>query len=664
MLISRNWLQTFYDKELPAMEVLEDALTFHAFEIDGVEKKNGDDVLDVKITPNRGHDCLCHRGIAKELSAILQIPLKKDPLSVPATALFAKDTLHQGGSKKVTKAGSQVTVSLHIPLEKRFLHEHGVGGGLSINYVTDRTEYATLCKRYIAGYIKGVKVGPSPEWLKNRLEALGQRSINNVVDATNYVMFELGQPLHAFDAGKLAQKDGKYHIAVRPARDGEKLVALDEKEYQLDSSMLVIADAHANPPDGGAVIGIAGVKGGTPAGISEDTTDIILESANFDGVSVRKTAQKLKLRTDASARFEQVISPELAAYAMRAVADLIVEIAGGKIIECIDIYPEPQEKQTVSVTTTHVTQVLGSMFGEKEIIDAFDRLGFIYKQEGETFTVEVPFERLDLVIPEDLIEEVGRTVGYDHVPAKELPEFTKIPAVNKNFYWAEKIREYLTSQGFSEVYTSVFAEQGERIVLNKVDGVRPYMRTNITDGLAQALERNIRNKELLNIKQVRLFEIGSVWHDDKEEMVVHIAVEKVKKEKSQEEYQKELDAFIATIPESATQYDDLAISNTERYQAFSKFPYIVRDVAMWTPVGTNEQEVEELIKREAGELCVKVTLFDRFEKPASPEGGEGKVSLAYRLIFQSFERTLTDDDANAAMEKVYTALKARGFEIR
>lgn len=664
MLISRNWLQTFFERELPAVEVLEDALTFHAFEIDGVENKNGDDVLDVKITPNRGHDCLCHRGIAKELSAILQIPLKKDPLTVPAASLFAENTLHQGGSKKVMKAGSQVTVSLDIPLEKRFLHEYGVGGGLSINYVTDRTEYATLCKRYIAGYIKGVKVGPSPEWLKNRLEALGQRSINNIVDATNYIMFELGQPLHAFDAGTLTQKDGTHHIAIRPARDGEKLVALDEKEYQLDTSMLVIADAHANPPAGGAAIGIAGVKGGTPAGISEETTDIILESANFDGVSVRKTAQKLKLRTDASARFEQVLSPELAAYAMRAVADLIVEIAGGKIIEFIDIYPEPQEKQTVAVTTTHVTQVLGSMFGEKEIVDAFNRLGLVYTQEGETFTVEVPFERLDLVIPEDLIEEVGRIIGYDHVPAKELPEFTKTPAVNKNFYWAEKIREYLTSQGFSEVYTSVFAEQGERIVLNKVDGVRPYMRTNIVDGLAQALERNTRNKDLLNLKQVKLFEIGFVWHDGKEEMVVNIAVEKVKKEKTQDEYQKELDACIASISQNPSQYDELPISSTERYQTFSKFPYIIRDVAIWTPVGTNEQEVEAIIKKEAGELCTKVALFDRFEKPASPEGGEGKVSLAYRLIFQSFERTLTDDDANAAMDTVYAALKARGFEIR
>ncbi len=619
MFISRNWLQTFFETELPLAEELEKALTFHAFEIDGVEAKGDDHVLDVKVTPNRGHDCLSHRGIAKELSAILKIPMSRDPL------VFGKSV-----SELLSKT-SVVGVSIDTP----------------------------LCSRYIAGYLKGVKVGPSPEWLKNRLEALGQRSINNVVDATNYVMFELGQPLHAFDASKLAQKDGKYHISVRPAHDGEKLLALDEKEYQLDSSMLVITDSNK-----GEAIGVAGVKGGMPAGISEATTDIILESANFDGVSVRKTAQKLKLRTDASARFEQVISPNLAAYAMREVSDLIVKIAGGEVVEFVDVYPNPQSEAKASVTVEKVNQVLGITLTGAEVADAFQRLDFAYKEENGLFEVVAPFERLDIAIAEDLIEEVGRIIGYDRVPGKELPPFTKSPEVNKNFYWAEKIREYLTSQGFSEVYTSVFADKGERVVLNKVDGVRPYVRTNLTDGLAEALERNIRNKELLNIKQVKLFEIGSVWHNNKEEIVVNIAVEKAKKEKPQEEYQKELDTFIASIPQNPAQYDNLPISNTERYQAFSKFPYMVRDVAVWVPNSTESVEVLQLIEQAAGELCTKVTLFDRFEKPASPEGGEGKVSLAYRLIFQSFDRTLTDDEANAAMEKVYAALKVKGFEIR
>jgi phenylalanyl-tRNA synthetase beta chain len=189
---------------------------FHAFEVEGVETVAGDDVIELKVL-QRGHDCLGHRGVAKEISAILKIPLAHDPFSSRSNLDIKTD---------------KVTVSINTP----------------------------LCKRYIAGYVKGVKVGPSPKWLAERLEALGQRSINNVVDATNFVMFNTGQPLHAFDAAKLSQKNGTYAIEVRPAREGEKMLALDKKEYTLTSNNIVIADAHAD-----ISVGIAGVKGGEPA---------------------------------------------------------------------------------------------------------------------------------------------------------------------------------------------------------------------------------------------------------------------------------------------------------------------------------------------------------------------------------------------------------------
>ncbi len=311
MKVSRNWLQTYFKDPLPDAAALADALTFHAFEIDGIEhvgftKSNiGDDILDVKVTANRGHDCLSHRGIAKELSAILDIPLIQDALRQPVVLDPKTDA---------------VLVAIEDP---------------------------ALCNRYIAGYIKGVKVGPSPEWLRISLEAIGQRSINNIVDATNYVMFGLGQPLHAFDAGQLAIYDG-YTISVRRAVDGERLVALDEKEYALNNSMLIISDA--NGPGKEIPIGIAGIKGGMPAGINEVTTDIIIESANFNGASVRKTAQALKLRTDASTRFEQVISPELAAYGMHAVVELITSLAGGEVVGFVDEYPiQPQKWKSRSL---------------------------------------------------------------------------------------------------------------------------------------------------------------------------------------------------------------------------------------------------------------------------------------------------------------------------
>jgi phenylalanyl-tRNA synthetase beta chain len=295
MKVSRAWLNTFFDTELPSAEKLSEALTFHAFEIDGVDEKDKDSILDVKVTANRGHDCLSHRGIAKELSAILKLPFTKDPMAKQPTLLPQTDA---------------VSVTLEDP---------------------------ALSPRYIAGYIKGVKVGPSPEWLQKHLETLGQRSINNVVDATNFVMFNLGQPLHAFDADKLTQKENKFHIVVRKARVGEKMHALDGKEYTFTDSMLVIADGNVDAP-----IGVAGVKGGTAAGVSEETKDIIIESANFNSISVRKTAAALKLRTDASARFEQGLSPELAAYGMQSVAELIQQLAGGELVGFADVYPAPQ----------------------------------------------------------------------------------------------------------------------------------------------------------------------------------------------------------------------------------------------------------------------------------------------------------------------------------
>src|SRR3569832_142529 len=214
MKISRNWLQNFFDSKLPSTAELADAITFHAFEIDGCEQKDGDEVLDIKITPNRGHDAQSHRAIAKEVSAILKMPIKQEI-----------DPMGQGFVERFAAAPRTEAVAVTL-------------------------EDPSLSPRYIAGYMRGVKVGPSPAWLKNSLEAIGQRSINNVVDATNLVMFNIGQPMHAFDADKLEQIDGKFHIVVRKARAGEKLLALDYKEYEFADSMLVIADGNKDVPVG------------------------------------------------------------------------------------------------------------------------------------------------------------------------------------------------------------------------------------------------------------------------------------------------------------------------------------------------------------------------------------------------------------------------------
>lgn len=597
MKISRAWLQTFFDTKLPDMQVLSDALTFHAFEIDGIEG----DILDVKVTANRGHDCLSHRGIAKELSAILKVPLKADPLR-QKTDLSPKT--------------ASVHVSIHTP----------------------------QCHRYIAGYITGVKVGPSPKWLKEALESIGQRSINNIVDATNYVMFGLGQPLHAFDAAQLKQKDGTYAVGVRMAKGDETMHALDEKEYTLNETMTVIADDNS-----GAAIGIAGVKGGKPAGVSEATHDIIIESANFDGVSVRKTASALKLRTDASDRFQQVISPEMAAYGMHAVSKLIQELAGGKLEGYVDAYPDKQKSTVVSVSLAKINGVLGTDLSIDDANDAFRRLDLPFEEKEGVYEVCVPFERLDLVYPEDLVEEVGRIVGYDAVPETELPSGFLSPAINPNFYGAELVREELMSQGFSEVFTSVFAEHGERVVANKVDGVRPHLRSNLTDGLKDALKKNIPNKDLLGLKEVKLFEIGTVWKGGKE--LVKVGTIREKKGTDGECTEN------IVGPAPAEEYEELPISGATRFTPYSKFPYIVRDIAMWVPGDTSADEVLNALRQNAGDLLVRSEKFDEFKK------GE-RVSYAFRLVFQSPDKTLTDDEVNAHMKKVEAAVRSRGWEVR
>ena len=245
----------------------------------------------------------------------------------------------------------------------------------------------------------------------------------------------------------LTSLHGKYAIAVRRARSGEKMLALDEKEYTLADFMLVIADKNADVP-----VGIAGVKGGAPASITKSTNDIILEAANFDGVSVRKTAQALKLRTDASTRFEQVLSPELANYAMRRVAELIVQLAGGEVAGFVDTYPSPQKQQRVGVSVSKINQILGTKLTIEDVDHVFKRLNMVFVKDDETFTVTVPLERLDITIPEDLVEEVARIVGYDKIPAVELPASSEKPVVNANFFAAEKAREELIAKGYSEVY--------------------------------------------------------------------------------------------------------------------------------------------------------------------------------------------------------------------
>ena len=605
MKISCAWLQSFFNDPLPPAHDLAEVLSFHAFEVEGIEEKNGDSVLDVKVLPNRGHDCLSHRGVAKELSAILNIPLAADPLKAE------------------------------------------ISGFTKSQYVTVSVENPELCPRYIAGYIRGIKVGSSPAWLRERLASIGQKSINNVVDAANFVMFDIGQPLHVFDARKLANRKQKtdneeFRICVRNARARERIKTLDGKECELTEAMLVIADGNANMP-----IAIAGIKGGTSAEVDGATVDIILESANFDGVSVRNTANALKLRTDASERFQQVISAELAAFGMRALAALIREVAGGEILGFADTYPQKQNAKTVSVSRKKAELLLGVALTDAEIEDIFRRLDLPFEKEDGTFTVRAPFTRLDLSIEGDLIEEIGRIRGYEDVPSVELPLFSKKPAINGNFFTAEKRREELVAQGYSEVITSVFRDAGELSVLNKVDSARPYLRSELTPALLEAWQRNSFHRDLLGLQEIKIFEIGTVWQGEKEIIVIGTATGKEKPDIREK--------LLESI--GSDTYNDLSVSITKQYRSFSRYPEIVRDVSLWVPRDTESARVEHVIRANAGSLLQRISLFDSFQK-------DDRTSLAFRLVFQSFEKTLTDEEANAIMETIYAAAKKEAWEVR
>ncbi|MFH1178375.1 MAG: phenylalanine--tRNA ligase beta subunit-related protein, partial [bacterium] len=458
MKVSRNWLQTYFDKPLPDTEAISDALTFHAFEIEDPPVGGDSDMMDVKVLPNRAADCLCHRGIAKELSAILDLPLKNDPLSTPFP---------------MWDIGSPTSLEVEIEDEKK-------------------------CLRYMGALVERVKIGPSPAWLKEALEAVGQRSINNIVDATNFVMLNIGQPLHAFDAAKLAEKDGKYVIKVRNTKKDEKITVLSGEEYALPASVLLITDANADIP-----IGIAGVKGGKVAEINENTTNIIIESANFDGTTIRKTAQAFKLVTEASLRFQNRPSPELCAYGMRDVISLIQEVAGGEVRAVCDSYASRAERGTVSTSLKKINNILGSDFSKEEVMGVFNRLGLpclpdrqaCSEKNGE-FEITPPFERTDLIISEDLVEEVGRILGYDRVPALDIGSPTSDVGLPMSYISVpdqaryrgiEKIKDELVAQGFTEISTQSFAKNGDIYLANPLDKTKPALRSGLDENMKEAL---------------------------------------------------------------------------------------------------------------------------------------------------------------------------------
>ncbi len=786
MLISYKWLSSYFKSDLPSPEKIAEAITMHAFEIESMKKHANDTIFDVKILPNRAHDCLSHHGIATEIAALFDTPMNAKRF------------------EKYEKAEASAGIKIEI-------------------------ENAKLCPRYIARLIENISVGESQEWLKERIEAIGQRSINNIVDICNYVMFDIGQPMHAFDADKV-----KGPIAVRFAKSDEIITTLDSKEVVLNETVLVIAD------DEGP-IAIAGIKGGKRAEVDGKTKRIILEAANFNSTAIRKTSQKIGIKTDASKRFENEITPSLAKAGIEYVTSLIVENANREAVihESFEVYPRKQNPYKVGVSLSEINRLLGTDISEDEagvILDRFGweweladprekilalsnkfvgapyRLGasvtydaprefdcssltsYLFAQAGiaiprisidqyvfgepisqdeaeagdlvfsnseegkihyesiewlkdqkvpegidhvglllgegkvlhasrtsgsgsvgnETlseskqfknivgfrripaleerrFIVTVPAVRLDLRLKEDVIEDIGRIYGFDKIPAT-LPEKPKNAAkINKLFYYSQKIRNILTSRGFDEVQTYAFLETGEIELENPLASDKKFLRSDLRAGLRKSLELNAHNAELLGLDEVKIFEIGTVFTKEEEEVRLGIGIRNIKKDKTKEDQkistllsalkieleEDDINALVfddiaeisltflkEVLPESLGYGNELAVPEIEtKFHPISPYPFVLRDIAVWVPSEVSELELEAILIECSGPLLVHHRLFDTFTKEF--DAGEKKTSYAFRFVFQSSEKTLSDDEVNEIMKRVNDKIGTRnGWEVR
>jgi len=618
MRISYNWLKS-YIPEAPEAQKLADLITYHLAEVESSEKlPDGDVVFDIKILPNRAHDLLNHQGVARELASLLDIkyvdPITKYKIPTVAKALAGKPELK---------------IDIKTP----------------------------LCRRYMGRIIRNVKVGLSPEWVVAHLESIGQRSINNVVDAANIVMFDCGQPTHAFDLDKI-----NGGIVVRDAKDGEELTTLDNKELKLKSSNMIIADAK-NP------LAVAGIKGGKIAEVDDNTKNIILECASFDPTSVRKTAQFLNIFTDSRKRFENDLSPELASYAMTELSALIYEMCPDAIFEeIVDVYPKKSETRKLSFSAEKISKILGLEVTDKEIEDILKRYVFKYDlspnpspyqgegRRGEVFVVTVPPMRLDLEIEEDMAEEIGRIIGYDKLKGN-IPKISFKPKVNETYAKISWARNKLLSDGYSEVMTYAFADRGEIEVQNSASD-KKFLRTNLSDGLKESMKLNNTNAPLLGLKEIKIFEIGTVFKKSGEEMHVALGDKKGIKEMSLDDFCKDQVLEGQSLREFP---QGLSLGKPEeaKFRMWSLFPFIARDVAVWVPENVKSNEIEKVIKENMGDMVVRgPELFDEFKK-------DGKVSFAFRIVFQSYERTLTDAEVNEIMEKITNKIKENnGWQVR
>ncbi|MBU6414834.1 phenylalanine--tRNA ligase subunit beta [Patescibacteria group bacterium] len=662
---------------------LAELLTMHAFEVESVAKAGNDFCLDIAVQKsNRAADCAGHIGVAQEIIAIKNLKVK------------------------IQNAKSQIKIK---------------NGDKKLLTVT--IENKDDCRRYIGVVMNGVVVKESPQWLRERLETCGMQSINNLVDAANYVMLETGQPLHIFDYDAL---EGR-RIAVRRARKNEFLKTLDNQKLELSPDALVIADAK-NP------IALAGIKGGFDSGVSKKTKTIVLEAANFDPALIRSASRLFNLKTDASFRFEHNLDPNLAEVASMRLVELVRQVAGGEVIGMTDIYPQKILPQKIFLSRAYAENLIGCELPARRIEDLLKRLGFIVTQKKKDgWIAEVPTIRRDVSSTEDIIEEIARLYGYKHI-AMRAPETLLFPAEpNDELLWEDKVRDFFKGAGFSEAYTYIFT--GEKEIRDFEDAASGYVELeNPTSPetrylvkhsifkYARALAENLRHTD-----EARLFAVTKdfEWRMNKIEERKELIAAFGKKGKSASDIFLELkgvaenllsalgvsDFWFDDAPNSRFQIQDSrfyhpyrraeikigddaigiigeihpAIAQTiklksravflhidfgklwhkaeseHEYRPISKYPAAVRDIALLVPRGEKIEKIQNVIETSGGDLLQDVDLFDYFEEF---DKEKEKMSVAFHLRFQSNERTLLEKEVDVLMKKITEAVKEKQWAVR
>jgi phenylalanyl-tRNA synthetase beta chain len=633
-----------------------------------------DRVLDVEVTPNRP-DCLSVVGVARELSALTGAPFR-----VPE--ILVKES-----------------------------------GDLVSDLARVRIDAPDLCARYTVRVVSDVRIGPSPAWMTARLRAVGLRPISNVVDVTNYVLWELGHPLHAFDHAAVREAT----IVVRRARAGERFRTLDGQDRELADSTCVIADPER-------AIGLAGVMGGANTEVTDATTRVLLESAWFDPATTRRTARALGLRTDAAYRFERGADIEAAVAANDRAAQLMAELAGGSVARgLLDVYPRPRQRPRVRLRMSRVQRVLGVAPPRAEARRILVGLGLPVEDRGDDLEVEVPSFRRDLAVEDDLVEEVIRVWGYDKIPSTLEPTTVQLVERPDSLRQAEAVRRALVAAGLSEAVGWTFTDAphaaalptaGEPLALvNPLSQDAALLRHHPLVGVLGAVALNLRRQ----LPSVRLFEIARTYErrdgGTAEPRWAAIALSGLRADPGWDRAVENADVYDAkgvaehalgalgvvaaagasgtlsgfeddchgalVAPDGAVlaEFGEVAASARKafdidapvfaavlsldavaarvpdglRYEALPRFPAVQRDVAFVIDAASDvtAAAIESTLREGAGALLRGVTLFDVFRFP------DGRRSLAWRLTFQAEDRTLTDEEVNAIQERV-----ARGVSER